>query len=188
MGQTNGTQMDIGILIPGLNGIVPGEMFQYLPLSQPHRHHKRRFMENLGNKLRLAYYEASDGPRIMLFGPLDANFVGLKYTFDTLSKSEESTYIEDLEFVKSFGVSLHCSCVGSMFENTEYKMQGVCEISNKVFYWRKTAEGWDYLSKLIEGLISNPTSGHQYLTSYPSEDAIVVISKGEYEDAILDKN
>ena len=46
-------------------------------------------------------------------------------------------------------------------------------------------EGWDYLAALLESLVKSPTPGHQYLTSYPNEDAIVVVSKGEYGDELL---
>ena len=42
------------------------------------------------------------------------------------------------------------------------------------------------LAELIDGLIKCPTAGHQYLTRYPDEDAIAVVSKGEYGDEMLE--
>jgi hypothetical protein len=47
--------------------------------------------------------------------------------------------------------------------------------------------GWrvDYLVELMDGLIQSKTAGHQYLTDYPKDDAIIVVSKGEYSDALL---
>jgi hypothetical protein len=53
------------------------------------------------------------------------------------------------------------------------------------FEWQRTAEGWDYLAELIDGLVKSPTPGHQYLSAYPSEEAIVVVSKGEYGEEVL---
>lgn len=53
------------------------------------------------------------------------------------------------------------------------------------FEWMRTAEGWDYLAELIDSLVQSSTPCHQYLTAYPREDAIFVISKGEYGDELL---
>lgn len=51
--------------------------------------------------------------------------------------------------------------------------------------WTHAAEGWDYLDALVDGLVKDTVPGHQYLTRYPDEDAIVVFSKGEYSDDVL---
>jgi len=75
-----------------------------------------------------------------------------------------------------------------MFQRWQGKPQGVrrrpSDVS-PVFEWLRTQEGWDYLAELIDGLVKDTSPGHQYLSAYPSEDAIVVVSKGEYGDEVL---
>jgi hypothetical protein len=41
------------------------------------------------------------------------------------------------------------------------------------------------LAELLDGMIQSKKPGHQYLTRFPDEDAIVVVSKGEYSDEML---
>ncbi len=141
------------------------------------------------NKLNLAFYDASDGPRIMLFGPLTGDFESLQRLFRTLSQCRERVEIHQQPFIDAFGgIQLLASCSGSMFHDTEGKPQGVRRKSSNLgqeFEWLRTAEGWDYLAELIDGLVRCPAPGHQYLSAYPSEDAIVVVSKGEYGEEVL---
>jgi hypothetical protein len=148
-------------------------------------------MNQLGHKLRLAFYEASDGPRIMIFGPLDADFAALQKLFVQLSQSRGmSCKLEEQSFIVAFGgLSVEASCLGPMFSDKRSTVEGIRRIqeSEPVFEWQQTAEEWDHLSELIDGLMASTLAGHQYLTSYPSEDAIVVVSKGEYGDDVLEK-
>ncbi len=147
-------------------------------------------MEELGRKLRLAYYEASDGPRLMLFGPLDVDLRSLQDLFRQLSLMPgQSLELHDRSSVVAFGgVRLALSCSGSMLQCSRTTRGGLRRVtgqSGPVFEWARTAEGWDYLAELLDGLIKAKTAGHQYMTSYPSEDAIVVVSKGEYGDEVI---
>ena len=149
-------------------------------------------MNQLGRKLRLALYEASDGPRVMIFGPLDADFSSLQKLFVQLSqKPGMSCKLEEEPFVATFGgVSVSMSCSGPMFSEINSAAHGLRrnqQESDPVFKWQRSAEGWDYLAELIHVLATGTNGGHQYLTSYPSEDAIVVVSKGEYGDEVLEK-
>jgi hypothetical protein len=144
-------------------------------------------VNQLEEKLRLAFYDGSDGPRVMIFGLLDADFVALQELFIELSQTPGmSCNLEQQPFFAAFGgVSVLISCSGpTMFSN-----QGIRRIQQEspVFKWQRTAEGWDYLAELVGSLVTSTTACHQYLTSYPSEDAIVVVSKGEYGDDIFEK-
>jgi hypothetical protein len=142
----------------------------------------------IGNKLRLAYYDASDGPRIMLFGPLEVDLLSLQQLFRRLAAGEGPFDLHALPFVEAFGgVRLTLQSSGPMFASGRGKPQGIRLTSSESpeFQWRRTAEGWDYLAELIDGIVKNGGSGHQYLTAYPNEDAIVVVSKGEYSDEVL---
>lgn len=147
-------------------------------------------MEQIGSKLRLAYYDAPDGPRLMIFGPLDADFRSLRELFARLSRtSGEPCELHEQPFVAPFGGTRIClATTGPMFEQKRSTRQGIQRVKDAcgpVFVWHRTAEGWDYLAKLIDPLVAGTAPGHQYLTLYPGEDAIVVVSKGEYGDDVV---
>jgi hypothetical protein len=146
-------------------------------------------MEPIIPNLNLAFYDASDGPRIMIFGPVAGCFDKLQELFRTLSKGGKPIEIHRLPFIRAFGdLRLVASCSGSIFKQPEGKIQGLRRKPSQVgqeFEWKRTAEGWDYLAELIDDLVRTSTPGHQYLSAYPKEDAIVVVSKGEYGDDIL---
>jgi hypothetical protein len=146
-------------------------------------------MEVLAHTLRMAYYAASDGPRIVLFGPLDVDLQSLREVFQKLSRNEGPFELHTLPFVQAFGgVRIVASSSGSMFGQHKGQPQGLrrkTSTQEKEFEWKRTAEGWDYLAKLIDSLVTDLTPGHLYLTRYPEEDAIVVVSRGEYTDEVL---
>jgi hypothetical protein len=146
-------------------------------------------MEGLGNKLRLAYYNASDGPRIVFFGPMEVDLQGLQEVFNRLSRNEGPFELHNLPFTQAFGgLRIVASSSGSMFDQGKGKPQGIRYVRSgqaKEYEWRRTAEGWDYLANLLDGLVRSPCPGHHYLSRYPGEDAIVVVSKGEYGDEVL---
>jgi hypothetical protein len=146
-------------------------------------------MSHLGKQLRMAYYRASDGPWIMLWGPMDAEFGKLQSTFFWLSEHPgESVAVHELPFIASFG-GLEVAAITSSTRFTHVaESQGIRRIPNVSdlhFSWRRNPEGWDYLGHLIEGIVSKDKACHQYLTRYPDEDAIVILSKGEYDDSAL---
>lgn len=140
--------------------------------------------------IRLAYYDASDGPRLVFFGPREVNLKSLQDFFRRLAASEGELYeVHQQAFISAHGATkLTACCVGPMFKQEKEKPLGLRRVrgtSVPEFEWRRTAEGWDYLAQLIDALVTRADPGHQYLTSYPSEDAIVVVSKGEYDDSVL---
>ena len=148
-------------------------------------------MNDVSTKLRLALYEAPDGPRVMLFGSLQGEFRKLQECFRNLASNQRPLEIHSLSFIQPFGdIRLIASCSGSMLEPLAEKAQGlrkVDDVNGHEFNWLRTAEGWEYLADLIDGLVTSSNPGHQYLSNYPTEDAILVVSKGEYGDDVLSK-
>jgi hypothetical protein len=146
-------------------------------------------MDQIGLRLRLTHYDASDGPRVMIFGPLDADFGSLQQLFVRLSQAPtEPCELDQQEFIAAFsGTKITLTSSGPMFgtKGCAVGIRRVKDASAPVYEWRRTAEGWDYLAKLIGPIVNEMHAGHQYLTNYPSEDAIVVVSKGEYGDDVL---
>lgn len=149
-------------------------------------------MEQLGTRLRLAYYDASDGPRVMIFGPLEADFYRLQELFVQLSqKPDKICELHEQAFVVPFGgTKITLISSGPMFgeKNIRQGIQRVKGSECPVFEWHQAAVEWDCLARLTEALVVNTSPGHQYLTHYPSEDAIVVVSKGEYSDDVLQED
>ena len=145
-------------------------------------------MNDYANKIRLEYYEASDGPRLMFFGPLDVDLRSLQATFRQLAATlNMDVQLDEQPFVVPLA-RVRLSSLDLMTKQPKTSRIGFRRIQNDTalsFHWSRTCEGWDYLAELIDGLIKSPGAGHQYLTRYPDEDAIVVVSKGEYTDEIL---
>src|SRR5207248_3334487 len=130
--------------------------------------------QSLGKKIRMSFLDASDGPRIMLFGPMDADIGLLQQAFRKLSQECSHLQLEEQQFIVPFwGIRVLAKCSGAMINGKkEGSRQGIFRRStNPVeFEWTRSAEGWDYLAELIDGLIQGKTAGHQYLTRYPDED------------------
>lgn len=147
-------------------------------------------MTGYGDRLRLAYYISSDGPRLVMFGPLGVDLLSLQGTFRRLATTGgHSLQLDDQPFVVPFA-RIRLSSSGELSGEEEDHPFGLRQIRDEgspSFRWVRTCEGWDYLAELLQGLIDAPTAGHQYMTSYPDEDAIVVVSKGEYTDDVLER-
>jgi len=149
-------------------------------------------MDQSRSKLRLTYYDASDGPRIVIFGPVDADFESLQELFVRLSQTPGMTCeLASQPFIVTFGgTKVLLSCTGPNFPHKRIDGQGIHRIEPlimPVFEWRRSADGWDYLAELVNPFVVEFSPGHQYLTRYPGEDAIVVLSKGEYGEEVLKK-
>lgn len=140
------------------------------------------------HKIRIAYYDASDGPRIMLFGPMDSDLNSLKSCFLRLSHGECEIELDSLPFVHSTGTRINLVSIDDN-DNTRRSSNnyGVRRntFDNKSFSWTLTRAKWDYLSKLLEGVMQSYNACHQYFSRYPGDDATVVVSKGEYKDDVL---
>ena len=142
----------------------------------------------LDNRLRMAITAASDGPRIMLFGPLTVDLKALQECFECLRDPMSSVQLADQPFVNSYGrvrvLARNSAAAVGMSSDVRQGIRRISDLSPD-FVWTRTAEGWDYLARLLDGLMQHPGPSHQYLTRYPGEDAIVVVSKGEYDDDVL---
>jgi hypothetical protein len=146
-------------------------------------------MKSLGRKVRMSFYKASDGPRIMLFGPMDVDLVALQRCFRELSEGGKDIRLDREPFVIPFGgVELVAKCLGSSVGIKKLRrQQGLVKKSNDAahFEWRRSAEGWDEIVELMNGLIRSAVSSHQYLADSTYDDAIIVVSKGEYSDDVI---
>ena len=137
-------------------------------------------------KVRMAMYQSPDGPRITLFGPMEADFKSLQASFRQLKENPVAIQLDTLPWIAaSGGIALRMESAGSIFNTGRHGRGLRRRDSARSFVWTHAAEGWDYLDALVDGLVKDTVPGHQYLTRYPDEDAIVVVSKGEYSDDVL---
>lgn len=131
--------------------------------------------------IRIAYYESSCEPRLLLFGPLSVDLAALRSCFERLSCKQLQIDFHALPFVyPSDGIQLRmCSLVGGRI--------GLRRIDNSQlsFQWSHSNEEWDHMAELLDGLIRSVRPGHQYFTVHPADDALLVVSKGEYDDSLL---
>lgn len=127
----------------------------------------------------------------MLFGPMLVDLKSLQECFYQLGEGEGAFEFDLLPTVYNSGeVRLRLQSLGESFKVsgvTHDARQGIRRIQGDQpsFTWTRTNEGWNYLAELLEDLVNSDEPGHQYLTRYPDEDAIVVVSKGEYGDDVL---
>ena len=142
--------------------------------------------------VRMAFYDGSDGPRLMLFGPLEVDLISLQTCFHDLAKDGgiDSIQLDQLPWIHTAeGVKVRLlSCdLKDEFPKRDptFCFRKIATSSNS-YEWKQTKEGWQFLGDLIQGLLDSKTPCHQYLSSYPSDDAIVVVSKGEYTDNVLE--
>jgi hypothetical protein len=141
-------------------------------------------------QLRLAHYNAFDGPRLMIVGSIDADFLSLQELFRQLSqKSDISIELHKQPFVTSFqnlALTLSSAPPKSKYRRGLHRTPTSEEFS---FHWTLTPDDWDDLVELIDPVVKNSHPGHQYLNdllaSDPDDVATVVASKGEYGDDIL---
>lgn len=140
----------------------------------------------LGRKIRMSFLEASDGPRVMLFGPLDVDIGSLQALFRQLGQQHGPVRFEDQEFIAPFGgVRLIARCLGIGKEEKRGSLKRVTK--ELEFEWERSPAGWLDLAELVHGLLEDPTAGHQYLARFPRDAATVVVSKGEYSDEVLSR-
>ncbi|MEL7497434.1 MAG: hypothetical protein AAFN77_07470 [Planctomycetota bacterium] len=139
-------------------------------------------------QIRLAFYESPTEPRIMMFGPMSVDLKSLEDCFKRLSRGEAQVEFHALPFVFAHGdIKLRMCSVGRVDGGDSRIASGLCRVENELdsFEWARTCEGWGYLAELLSGLTVSPKPAHQYVTRYPDEDAIVVVSKGEYDDSVM---
>jgi len=127
----------------------------------------------------------------MLFGPLDVDILALQNCFRKLAKECEDIELDKQSFIVPIGgIRLLARCTGQVIPRSKAEhRQGVLKLGGNHYHfeWSRSAEGWDYLAELLDGLVRCDGPAHQYLTRYPDEDAIVAVSKGEYADDVVAK-
>ncbi len=138
--------------------------------------------------IRLAYHEAPTEPRIMIFGPMSVDLRLLKKCFRQLSSGEAQIEFHSLPFVVASGdVRLRMCSVGRLNNRNARIAFGLRRVEHErvSFEWTLDCEEWDDLAELLSPLPLSPEPAHQYLAGDYADDAIVVVSKGEYDDSVM---
>jgi hypothetical protein len=148
---------------------------------------------DLGTKIRLAYHKYPEEPRLLIFGPLDADFRSLRDLFMEMAGTPGKTVqLHEQSFAASFhGIKVQLSCAGPMFQPSG-KPPGVWvsdDSKDITIDWVSTDEGWDYSAFLLDNLVEYQRDAHHYLSMYPDpnfgKSALVIVSKGEYDDEVV---
>jgi|SRR6185437_4108044 len=142
----------------------------------------------LGRKLRMAFYESSEGPCVTLFGPIDVELRPLRDCFRRLSCGGPEVRLDEAEFIIPFGgIVLLAECLDVNSSDASSQRRGVVRsgATGLTFVWRQSPDDWAITTEFVEGLIHSPVAGHQYLAEYPAGDALIVASKGEFSDSVL---
>lgn len=145
-------------------------------------------MVNSQETLRLVYHDAADGPRILLFGSIDVELAPLIAYFRQLSDADGRRRLDQQAFVRSEkGVELHVERLAPTRSWAERLMSppGLTRVRSHPlsFAWRLSSEDGEDLADLIQAVAESDEPCHQYLSRTLSDDARVVVSKGEYSDA-----
>lgn len=141
---------------------------------------------NVTKDLNVDFYEAPDGPRLLIFGSMDADFRSLRSVFRKLSL-EPGLEIElkGASFIRMLGeleISLRSTEDGRhRSSRSTHGFRLSIERGSHHFTWTRTPEGWAYLVGLIDGVLKSDFPCHQYLASSPEDDATVELSKGEVQ-------
>ena len=124
--------------------------------------------------IRLGFYTSHDGPRLLLFGPIVVDFRPLQDTFRQLSQNEQCIQLEAQPFVSSTKVALTLISIATQRSGLLPRLSQ----DDWKFTWSGQLDEWDILADLVDSTVQAKHACHQYLTSCPDDDAIVVISRG----------
>jgi hypothetical protein len=122
--------------------------------------------------IELAFAETSNGPWIVLYGPMDADFVSLQRCFDELRHKTGEFDLRELVAVTPLGsLELFVSCLP--------QGSGICRSPQRPvrFDWSEPAHAWEDHASRIALLVMSDSPCHQRLSG---GDATVIVSKGEY--------
>lgn len=141
------------------------------------------------SKVRLAYFEASDRsrdkPRLMMFGSMDVDWQSIQLLFKRLASTPgELLQLDKQPFVIHSGLEVVLVNIENNIKRRRYSLglQRLVGVARLSFEWAYASDDWGNIADLLDPLIASDAPCHQYLTTYPYEDAIVVVSKGEYTD------
>ena len=126
------------------------------------------------SSLRLEYSIASDGPRITLFGTMSADIDVLQSVFKRLSHADETIRLDREPFIIPVG-GIQIEAVRA----THNRGLRRTDLFLPYFAWTLSEDEWDDIVELITGFHESHLPGHHYLTRLPTDEATVVLSKGE---------
>ena len=141
---------------------------------------------NMTKDLSVDFYEAPDGPTLLIFGAMGDDYESLRSVFRKLSRKPGlEIELKGVSFVRMIGeleISL-CSTAEDQHRSSRstHGLRLSIERGSHHFTWTRTPEGWAYLVGLIDGVLKSDIPCHQYLASYPEDDATVELSKGEVQ-------
>jgi hypothetical protein len=130
----------------------------------------------------MSVYPGSDFPRIMLWGPQDVDVESLREIFLRLSQGAVSIQLETQPVIKSrsdLSIRLSSIAANDVGDRSALGLHQ-CYGQQNQFQWLCERETWSELAELLTGL-NGVDAGHHYLTECPADDALIVISKGEYD-------
>jgi hypothetical protein len=110
-------------------------------------------------KLRLTYLQTSDGPWIVVFGPLGADFQSLQRFFLRLSQAPgEALQLDEQEFISAFGgAKVRLVSADAPFSWTSSQCEGVRHLGRESapeYEWRETPEVWGEIAEFIEPIVA----------------------------------
>lgn len=134
-------------------------------------------------EITLEYYDAPDGPRLVLHGT-NARAMSLTAAlFRSLIADVARVEIDRQPFVQNpAGICLLAINIDKIINTTGRRAMGLrrdklgTELS---FTWRGDSAFWEDAADLVDTL-TGTCSGHQYLSRDSRDEAILVVSRGEY--------
>jgi len=136
-------------------------------------------------KFSMSTYLGSDFPRIMLWGSKDVDVKSLREIFLRLSQEFVDIQLESQSIIGSHSDVSIRMCSISASDVGDRRTLGLhhCQGQPAQFQWLCQRERWAELADLLTGL-DGVNAGHHYLTECPPDDALIVISKGEYDQML----
>ncbi|MFN0207492.1 MAG: hypothetical protein ACKVS6_14395 [Planctomycetota bacterium] len=132
----------------------------------------------------MRFQYCSDGARILISGALDTDLAPLQNLFERLGRERNEFSLSNLPFIVAID---QLDIVAKSTSGTNQKSSLLSEHtlflranSPMTFERIQTSERWMDLVELIDPIIKSTAPCHQYLTESINDDAIIVLSKGEY--------
>jgi len=110
--------------------------------------------------------------------------------FQRLSRGEGPFKLHAIPFIKAFGdIRVTAAHRRSQLKDMGNIFEGIRRIPSAIgdeFQWQQTSEGWEHVVELLDSLADSHEPAHQYLSDCPADEAIFVVSTGEYGDEVLE--
>jgi len=112
-------------------------------------------------------------PQLLLLSGLPAEFGVVQQALGALSP-DTPLAINDLEGIQSVS--------GTALRVRQSARNGITRLSATDFEWETTPDALDESLELIAPLAASRDAGHQYFEFHPADDAVIMMSVGEYDD------